>query len=192
MRERKKEWKPWWRKPNRWQWSGRQTARERQAAAVESREMWEATGPVRRTLVAIWRRHQWGDGMGPVTRQNGSSDETARVQWRDGTSESESPEWGRGGKRREAEGSPAWGKGVTGVRPKRCSFVMSGTGPKSVQPLRFAVFMVELAVSGFWPIFLIFRFFQLTGPDWTPVPGWTGRSGPVRFLKPWYFLTYFV
>ena len=44
-------------------------------------------------------------------------------------------------------------------RPKRYSFVISVTRPKPVQPLRFAVFMVEPAVSGFWPIFLIFRFF---------------------------------
>ena len=64
-------------------------------------------------------------------------------------------------------------------RPKRYSFVISGTGPKLVQPLRFAVFMVKPAVSRFWSIFLIFRFFQRTGPDWTPVSGWTGRSGPV-------------
>ena len=34
-------------------------------------------------------------------------------------------------------------------RPKRYSFVISGTGPKPVQPLRFAVFMVEPAVFGF-------------------------------------------
>ena len=64
-------------------------------------------------------------------------------------------------------------------RPKRYSFVISGTGPKLVQPLQFAVFMVEPAVFGFWSIFLIFLFFQRTGPDWTPVSGWTGRSGPV-------------
>ena len=56
-------------------------------------------------------------------------------------------------------------------RPKRYSFVIRGTGPKPVQPLRFAVFMVEPAVPGFQSIFLIFRFFQRTGPDWTPVPG---------------------
>uniref|UniRef100_A0A2N9FF90 Uncharacterized protein n=1 Tax=Fagus sylvatica TaxID=28930 RepID=A0A2N9FF90_FAGSY len=56
-------------------------------------------------------------------------------------------------------------------RPKRYSFVTSGTGPKPVQPLRFAVFTAEPPVAGFWPIFLNFRFFQRTGPDRTPVPG---------------------
>ena len=34
-------------------------------------------------------------------------------------------------------------------RPKRYSFVIRGTGPKPVQPLRFAVLMVEPAVPGF-------------------------------------------
>ena len=137
--------------------------------------MWEATGPVRRTLVAIW--------IG------------------DGTSESESSAWGRRGKRSEAEGSPAWGREASGVRqrghrreakgasdmrqrggvtvrPKRCSFVICGTGPKSVQSLRVTVLMVEPPVSGFWPIFLKFWFFQRTGLDEGPVPGWTDRSGP--------------
>ncbi len=43
--------------------------------------------------------------------------------------------------------------------------------PKPVQPLRFAILMVEPPVSGFWPIFLNFRFFQKTGPDTAPVHG---------------------
>ena len=34
-------------------------------------------------------------------------------------------------------------------RPTRYSFVIRGTGPKPVQSLRFAVFMVEPAVPGF-------------------------------------------
>ena len=31
--------------------------------------------------------------------------------------------------------------------------------PKPVQPLRFAILMIKPSVSGFWPIFLNFRFF---------------------------------
>jgi hypothetical protein len=46
--------------------------------------------------------------------------------------------------------------------PKWCSFRISGTGPKPVQPVQFTVFIVEPPVFGFWPIFLIFRFFQRT------------------------------
>ena len=64
-------------------------------------------------------------------------------------------------------------------RPKRCSFGISGTEPKPVQPLQFVVLMIELPVSGFWPIFLKFRFFQRTRTDKGLVPGWTGQSGPV-------------
>jgi hypothetical protein len=84
------------------------------------------------------------------------------------------------GKQREAEGASSVRQrggvtmrqrsGVT-VRPKRCSFVICGTGPKPVQPLWFTVLMVEPPVSDFWPIFLKFRFFQRTGLDKGPVPG---------------------
>ena len=49
-------------------------------------------------------------------------------------------------------------------RPKRYSFVISGTGPKPVQPLRFAVFTVELLVSGFC---LFFSKFPVFSKSWT-------------------------
>ena len=64
-------------------------------------------------------------------------------------------------------------------RPKRCSFGISGTRPKSVQPLRFAIFTVKPPVFGFCLFFLNFRFFWSTEPNKVLVPGWTGRSDPV-------------
>jgi hypothetical protein len=62
---------------------------------------------------------------------------------------------------------------------KWCSFGISGTGPKPVQLLRFVVFTVKPAISGFWPLFPNFRFFQRTKPDRALVRGWTGWSGSV-------------
>ena len=134
-----------------------------------------------------WPRERRTDLERPRLRQR------RRDRDRDGVTKTET-EWprerersegGSGGVRQKGQAA-AWGReGLCGrgVReknwPKWCNFGISGTGPKPVQTLRFAVFMVEPAVSGFWPIFLFFRFFQRTGPDWAPVLGWTGRSGPV-------------
>ena len=74
---------------------------------------------------------------------------------------------GRSGVRREKERERlnvyVWL--VKNKRAKRHSFGIKWTGPKPVEPCRFAVFTVEPAVPGFWSIFPDFRFFKRTGPD---------------------------
>jgi hypothetical protein len=67
---------------------------------------------------------------------------------------------------------------------KRCSFGISGTGPKLVQPLRFAVFTVEPVVFGFLSLFPNFSFF--IEPDWIEHRFTVEPADPVRFLKPWF------
>jgi hypothetical protein len=67
-------------------------------------------------------------------------------------------------------------------RPKWCSFGISGTGPKPIQPLRFAVFTVEPPVSGFLLLFLNFWFFK--EPNRVKYQFLIEPVSLVRFLKP--------
>ena len=54
----------------------------------------------------------------------------------------------------------------------------------TVEPVRFTVFSIEPTISSFCCFFLYFRFLKITGPNQTPVHGWTSRSGPVFKTMP--------
>jgi hypothetical protein len=49
----------------------------------------------------------------------------------------------------------------------------------TIKPVRFMVFPIDPAVSGFCCFFLYFQFLKITGSDQTPVHGWTGQSGSI-------------
>ena len=53
-------------------------------------------------------------------------------------------------------------------------------------------FSIELAGLYYLPVFKLFPVFTITGPDWSPVPGWTGQSGPVFKTMLKHFLSYFI
>ena len=72
--------------------------------------------------------------------------------------------------------STEWILNIRNKESKRC-FGISRTGPKPVQPWRFAVSPVESPISGFLSLFSNFWFFRKTKQDKTLVPGSTDRTG---------------
>ena len=48
---------------------------------------------------------------------------------------------------------------------------------KPVRPRRFLILRLNRTVYTIHRFLSYFRFFVIIGPDWRPVPGWTGRTG---------------